>query len=78
MSCDTLRPRSHYKTHSHEDGGQNLPTNLDYRVYLRPGYSNTGNILMVLPALDILKAVSTTKLLELRALLLPTIDGRDS
>jgi hypothetical protein len=53
MSCDTLRPRSHYRTPSHEDGGQNLPTDLNHRVYLRhPGYSDTGNILMVLPALD--------------------------
>jgi hypothetical protein len=53
MSCDTLQPRSHYKTPSHEDGGQNLPTDLNHRVYLRhPGYSDTGNILIVLPALD--------------------------
>ncbi|KAF2194705.1 hypothetical protein K469DRAFT_725931 [Zopfia rhizophila CBS 207.26] len=53
MSCDTLLPRPQYKTPSHEDSGQNLPTDLNHRVYLRhPGYSDTGNILMVLPALD--------------------------
>ena len=53
MSCDTLRSRSQYKTPSHEDGGQNLPEDLNHRVHLRhPGYSDTGNILMVLPALD--------------------------
>ncbi|OCK93236.1 uncharacterized protein K441DRAFT_149797 [Cenococcum geophilum 1.58] len=38
---------------SHEDGGQNLPTGLNHGVYLcHPGYSETGNILMVLSALD--------------------------
>ncbi|KAF2187453.1 hypothetical protein K469DRAFT_114092 [Zopfia rhizophila CBS 207.26] len=48
-----LRPRSQYKTPSHEDGEQNLPIDLNHRVYLRhPGYSDTGGILMVLPALD--------------------------
>jgi hypothetical protein len=53
VSCDTLRPRWQYKTLSHEDGGQNLPEDLNHRVHLRhPGYSDTGNILMVLPALD--------------------------
>ena len=44
---------THYKTPSHEDGGQNLPTDVNHRAYLRhPGYSDTGNVLMVLPALD--------------------------
>ena len=53
MSGDTLRPRSQYRTPSHEDGGENLPRDLNHRVYLRhPGYSDTGNILMALPALD--------------------------
>jgi hypothetical protein len=53
MSCDVLQPRSQYKAPLHEDGGQNLPTDLNHRVYLRhPGYSDMGNILMVLPALD--------------------------
>lgn len=53
MSCDTLQPRSQYKTPSHEDGEQNLPADLNHRVYLRhPGYSDTGNTMMVLPALD--------------------------
>ena len=53
MSCDTVRPRSHYRTPSYEDGGQNISIDLNHRVYLRhPGYSDTGNILMVLPALD--------------------------
>jgi len=53
MSCDTPRPHSQYKTPSHEDGGQNLPADLNHRVYVRhPGYSDTGNTLMVLPALD--------------------------
>ncbi|KAF2175932.1 hypothetical protein K469DRAFT_723769 [Zopfia rhizophila CBS 207.26] len=42
-----------YKTPSHEDGEQNLPIDLNHRVYLcYSGYSDTGNILMVLPALD--------------------------
>ncbi|KAI9771266.1 MAG: hypothetical protein M1840_002236 [Geoglossum simile] len=53
MSYYTLQPRSRYNTPSHEDGGQNLPTDLNHGVRLRhPGYSDTGNILMVLPALD--------------------------
>lgn len=53
MSGDTLRLRSQYGTPSHEDGGENLPRDLNHRVYLRhPGYTDTGNILMVLPALD--------------------------
>jgi len=53
MLYDTLQPRSHYKTSFYEDGGQNLLTDLNHKVYLRhPGYSNTGNILIVLPALD--------------------------
>jgi hypothetical protein len=53
MSCDIVRPRSHYGTPSHEDGGQNISTDFNHRVCLRyPGYSDTCNILMVLPALD--------------------------
>lgn len=53
MSYDTLRPRSSYRTPTHDDGGQNLPTDLDHKVYLRhPGYKDTGNILLALPALD--------------------------
>jgi hypothetical protein len=77
MSCDTLRPRSHYRIPSHEDSGQNLPTGLNHRVYLcHPGYSETSNILMGLPALDHPQGGSTTKLHELRALLLLTIMGR--
>lgn len=53
MSCDTLRPRSHCRIPSHEDGGQNLPTGLNHRVYqCHPGYSDTSNILMGLPASD--------------------------
>ena len=43
MSCDTARPRSRYRTPSHKDGGQNILTDLNHRVYLRhPGYSDTG------------------------------------
>ena len=53
MSCDTVRPHSHYRTPSHEDSGQNILTDLNHKVYLRYlGYSDTGNILIVLPALD--------------------------
>lgn len=53
MSYESLRPRPKYNAPSHEDGGQNLPTDLNSRVYLRhPGYSDTGNILLALPALD--------------------------
>ena len=53
MSGDTLRSRSQHRTPSHEDAGENLPRDLNHRGYLRhPGYSDTGNILMVLPALD--------------------------
>ncbi|XTI94387.1 hypothetical protein V2W45_1473570 [Cenococcum geophilum] len=47
ISCDTIQLRSHYGIPSHEDGGQNLPKDLNHRVYLcHPGYSGTGNILM--------------------------------
>lgn len=53
MSHEIIRPRLCYKIPSHEDNGQNLPTDLDHRVFLRhPGYPDTGNILLALPALD--------------------------
>ncbi|KAK3216213.1 hypothetical protein GRF29_8g2618833 [Pseudopithomyces chartarum] len=53
MPFESLKARPKYDTPSHKDGGQSLPTNLDYKVYLRhPGYSDTGNILLALPALD--------------------------
>ncbi|KAF1958577.1 hypothetical protein CC80DRAFT_441077 [Byssothecium circinans] len=53
MHCEPLRPRLKYDTPSHKDGGQDLPADLNYKVYLRhPGYSDTGNILLALPALD--------------------------
>ncbi len=52
MSTDTVQPRPPYKTPSHNDGGQNLPTHGQHKVNLRhPGYEGN-NILITLPALD--------------------------
>ncbi|PVH90116.1 hypothetical protein DM02DRAFT_665510, partial [Periconia macrospinosa] len=53
MPFESLQARSKYDTPSHKDGGQGVPADLNYKVYLRhPGYSDTGNILLALPALD--------------------------
>jgi hypothetical protein len=53
MSDDSVRPRSHYMAPFHEAGGHNIPRDITYRVFLRhPGYSDTANILIILPALD--------------------------
>ena len=53
MSRETFRPRSSYEIPSHEDKGQSLPANLFHRVFLRhPGYDDTHNTLLALPALD--------------------------
>lgn len=53
MFSDRLHPRLPYGQPCHEDGGQNLPTSLDHTIILRhPGYSDDGNILMILSALD--------------------------
>ncbi|KAF2740331.1 hypothetical protein EJ04DRAFT_572178 [Polyplosphaeria fusca] len=53
MPFESLQPRLKYNAPSHDDGARNLPAALNFKVYLRhPGYSDTGNILLVLPALD--------------------------